>query len=514
MSMFDSIVNEANGKFNLGGKAGTLLSALLALMTDRNRGGLAGFMENFDRAGLGATASSWISSDANTPISNEQLESALGSATLDNFANQAGTDYQTATAATAYMVPHVIDELTPEGIIPHENDLLSRAGGYLTGGSVAGASVAESFDRIGTSAASDNLSAASNRTGISSGNFDERLEEDNSPLRWLMPLILLGILLTLGYWFCGKSPEPPVAKPVATNANIKTNSNVAVVVSNSTTARNVNSSFSIKADNGKYVVSGVVPDEATKKQITDALTTQYGAANVDFSGLRVEAGTKPFGANWWENFSKMLPTLKDWKTGELGFTGNTISVASGLPQAGVDQLKSLFGNGWRLPVSIAGAETASKQANEEALKELSTARTVDQVVSALNLSIINFASGKSDVPADAEPVLQKAAEVLKSQPDTTRIEVGGYTDSDGDDAANVKLSEARANSVMKELVKLGVKAEMLSAKGYGEANPVAPNDTEDNKFRNRRIEYKVGGNSGSLTSTTTETTTNTNTANK
>jgi uncharacterized protein YidB (DUF937 family) len=218
--MFDSIVNEANGKFNLGGRAGTLLSALLALMTDRNQGGLNGFMENFNRAGLGATASSWISSDANTPISNEQLESALGSGTLDNFANQAGTDYQTATAATAYMVPHVIDGLTPEGIIPHENDLLSRAGGYFTGGSAA--SVAESFDRIGTSA-TDSLSAVNNRTGIASGNFDERFEDGNSPLRWLTPLILLGILLALGYWFCGKSPEP-VAKPV-TNTNINVNSN-------------------------------------------------------------------------------------------------------------------------------------------------------------------------------------------------------------------------------------------------------------------------------------------------
>ena len=222
MPMFDSIVNEANGKFNLGGRAGTLLSALLALMTDRNQGGLSGFMENFNRAGLGETASSWISSDANTPISNEQLESALGSGTLDNFANQAGTDYQTATAATAYMIPHVVNGLTPEGIIPHENDLLSRAGGYLSGGN---APVAESFDRIGTSA-SDHLPAASNRVGTDSGNFDKHLEDDNSPLRWLMPLILLGILLAVGYWFCGKSPEP-VAKPV-TNTNINVNANSAV----------------------------------------------------------------------------------------------------------------------------------------------------------------------------------------------------------------------------------------------------------------------------------------------
>lgn len=222
MPMFDSIVNEANGKFNLGGKASTLLSALLALMTDRNHGGFAGFMERFDRAGLGATASSWISSDANTPISNEQLESALGSDTLNTFASQTGTDYNTASSAAAYMIPHVIDELTPEGIIPHENDFLSRAGAYLTGGAP---SVAESFDRIGT-AATDTESAMNRRAGAELSSVDDRYEDDNSPLRWLLPLILLGLLLTLGYWFCGKSPEP-VAKPV-TNTSINVNSNSAV----------------------------------------------------------------------------------------------------------------------------------------------------------------------------------------------------------------------------------------------------------------------------------------------
>ena len=120
MAMFDSIINEAEGKFNLGGKAGTLLSALLALMTDRNRGGLAGFLEQFSRAGLGETASSWVGSNANTPISDEQLESALGGDTLDGLANRAGTDYKTATSATAYMIPRVVDALTPEGIVPQE----------------------------------------------------------------------------------------------------------------------------------------------------------------------------------------------------------------------------------------------------------------------------------------------------------------------------------------------------------------------------------------------------------
>lgn len=222
MSVFDSIINETESKFNLGGKAGTLLSALLALITDGNRGGFAGFLESFNRAGLGDTAASWVGARANTPISNEQLEAALGNETLENFASRTGTDYHTATSATAFMIPRVVDALTPEGVIPQQSDMLSTAGNYLTGGA-AGATVAESFDRIGTAAT--DTSAINNRVGSELTRVDEKFEDENSPLRWLLPLILLGLLLATGYWFCGKSPEP-AAKPV-TNANINSNNAVA-----------------------------------------------------------------------------------------------------------------------------------------------------------------------------------------------------------------------------------------------------------------------------------------------
>ncbi len=237
MTVFDSVINETDGKFNLGGKAGMLLSALLALMTDRNRGGFAGFLENFNRAGLGETASSWVNSNANTPISDEQLESALGRNTLDDFANQAGTDYKIATSATAYMIPRVVDTLTPEGIVPPESDLLSRVGGYLTGGA-AGATVAETFDRIGTAAA--DTPPMNNR--IDNNDLiavDDNLEDDNSPLRWLLPLILLGMFLISGYLFCGKSLETVVAPTTNTNVNINANK-IGTLTNMETTTTNSN----------------------------------------------------------------------------------------------------------------------------------------------------------------------------------------------------------------------------------------------------------------------------------
>ena len=135
---------------------------------------------------------------------------------------------------------------------------------------------------------------------------------------------------------------------------------------------------------------------------------------------------------------------------------------------------------------------------------------MQQVVDALNVSIIQFDSGKSNIKPEFEPILQKAAEVLKSQPATTAIEIGGHTDNTGNKDANLKLSQARADSVRADLIKLGVSDKMLTAKGYGDTVPKGDNATKEGQFTNRRIEYKVVAGDGSLTKTVT---TNTNTAN-
>ncbi len=71
------------------------------------------------------------------------------------------------------------------------------------------------------------------------------------------------------------------------------------------------------------------------------------------------------------------------------------------------------------------------------------------------------------------------------------IEIGGHTDNTGDAAANVALSQARADAVRNALLKAGVDPANLVAKGYGSAQPVASNDLLEGRFRNRRIEYRV-----------------------
>ncbi len=71
------------------------------------------------------------------------------------------------------------------------------------------------------------------------------------------------------------------------------------------------------------------------------------------------------------------------------------------------------------------------------------------------------------------------------------IEVGGHTDNVGDDATNMKLSHDRAKTVRDYLVTGGITSQRVQAKGYGELNPVASNDTDAGRQSNRRTEFII-----------------------
>jgi outer membrane protein OmpA-like peptidoglycan-associated protein len=108
----------------------------------------------------------------------------------------------------------------------------------------------------------------------------------------------------------------------------------------------------------------------------------------------------------------------------------------------------------------------------------------------INLKGVNFETGSSVLTASSLPVLDEAANTLKKHPDL-KIEVGGHTDSSGDKVANEKLSQSRAETVMKYLVEKGAKADLLSAKGYGPNQAIADNATPEGKAQNRRVELKI-----------------------
>jgi outer membrane protein OmpA-like peptidoglycan-associated protein len=142
------------------------------------------------------------------------------------------------------------------------------------------------------------------------------------------------------------------------------------------------------------------------------------------------------------------------------------------------------------------ASAAAKAANEKALaalNALSADTPLDAVIEALNLPVVNFASGSAEIPADAHEVLKAAAQVIARLP-AARLEVAGHTDNTGDGAANVELARKRAEAITVYLIASGVSAGQLVVAAYGDAKPVADNATDEGRFRNRRIEFAAAPN--------------------
>ena len=131
------------------------------------------------------------------------------------------------------------------------------------------------------------------------------------------------------------------------------------------------------------------------------------------------------------------------------------------------------------------------QRASDALAALRPGFSSQDLVSALNLSVINFPSGSAEIPRYSYDFLARAAAAIKGVPTGTIIEVGGHTDNTGDSTSNLQLSQQRAEAVRNYLVSQGVEPGALTARGYGDTKPIAANDTEEGKFRNRRIEFRV-----------------------
>jgi outer membrane protein OmpA-like peptidoglycan-associated protein len=91
------------------------------------------------------------------------------------------------------------------------------------------------------------------------------------------------------------------------------------------------------------------------------------------------------------------------------------------------------------------------------------------------------------------------ASTLKAHPEFELVYIEGHADNRGDDGYNLGLSQRRVEKVVQELVKKGVEAKRLKAKGYGEYCPLVQAENEDAWARNRRVEFKIVKTNGTLT---------------
>jgi outer membrane protein OmpA-like peptidoglycan-associated protein len=103
---------------------------------------------------------------------------------------------------------------------------------------------------------------------------------------------------------------------------------------------------------------------------------------------------------------------------------------------------------------------------------------------------LNFEFGKSEIKKESFPYLDKLADTLLKAKNWT-LEIQGHTDDKGSQDFNLKLSQGRADSVKNYLVSKGIPENTITAVGFGESQPLVPNDSDANREKNRRVEFKI-----------------------
>ena len=107
------------------GGQSSMLDNLLEMLNDQKSGGITGLIQKFNEKGLGDHMSSWISTGENLPVSADQIKDALGSDKIKELASKLNLGEQDTSKSLADLLPQLIDRLTPDGSVPHQ-DMLSQ----------------------------------------------------------------------------------------------------------------------------------------------------------------------------------------------------------------------------------------------------------------------------------------------------------------------------------------------------------------------------------------------------
>jgi len=152
----------------------------------------------------------------------------------------------------------------------------------------------------------------------------------------------------------------------------------------------------------------------------------------------------------------------------------------------------------------ANAETTRKAAEAAALQaklaeetklakaQAAAQSTKEKITKLLQIENIEFKVSKDSLTSKGKTTVDKLATILAEHPNI-KVEIAGHTDSDGSAIFNQKLSQARVDTAKARLIEKGIDPTRLTARGYGESKPLAPNTSDENKQKNRRVEINIQG---------------------
>lgn len=283
------------------------------------------------------------------------------------------------------------------------------------------------------------------------------------------------------------APAPvAAAAPAAATTPAATSTTTAAVTAASTVAPALApSSFSFDAlrEAGKLRLSGNYPDDDAHSKIIDAARNLFSSDEISDELKAAPGAPNGFvtaalgGLNALSRLAKGSFSLSgtDAKlSGEALYNGAVKSIQDSFAAAIPEGFKAT-------PAEIAVSTPAAAVDAPNCQSLLNTI---------LSKSKINFDTGKARISAVSSGVLDTIVATI-GRCSGNAVEVSGHTDSSGDEAANVALSEQRAKAVVTYLTDAGVPASRLTAIGLGSSRPVASNDTDEGKALNRRIEFSV-----------------------
>lgn len=237
---------------------------------------------------------------------------------------------------------------------------------------------------------------------------------------------------------------------------------------------------------GNAVIDGAVKDTLTREVVMRFSEAKFGFGRVQDQMWLDE--TLPDG--WQARVFKLIDALALLNSGTAAMrpTGLEISgdAAFENPEAELGKL---------LEDTYSADETSLEISYTEALNSedgqgLDPRLCVSRVTKLLAENSIVFAPSSAVISDPSLPAIEAIAAILTQCRDA-RIEIGGHTDSQGRDEMNLALSQGRADAVLDALLAQNLLLGDISAKGYGEAEPIADNGTDEGRAKNRRIEFKL-----------------------
>ncbi len=252
-------------------------------------------------------------------------------------------------------------------------------------------------------------------------------------------------------------------------------------------------------ENGSFALAGLSPGTITAKVQLQG----YETANVEFlveagKSINREIKLKPLAV---KKKGTLILRITDADgnplLGQVGFVGYPNMKPAAIPKKGV-QVKMAVGR-HKILVGSDGFQAEEHDIYIEPDTKVVAAFVLRETGDRIKLTKekiviadkIYFATGKWALTPNSESLLNRVADLINDNPQITKLQVEGHTDSTGKKSYNVFLSQKRAEAVMEYLISRGVKRVRLTAVGFGPSKPVAGNLTQPGRAANRRVEFTI-----------------------